>query len=133
MNRLYDVLDLAGRILIGALFVWDGWLALGNYAGTQGYVEQYGVPGALLPLALATQLGGGILVIIGLWTRLAALALAGFCLFTAFVFHAFRPDIMEQIQFWKDVGLAGGFLVLLAHGAGAISADARLFGARPKG
>ena len=126
MNRLFDVVDLVGRVLLSALFIEDGWTVIQNYAATTDYVGQHGIPALLLPLAVATQLGGGVLIILGLWTRLAALALGVFCLSTAILFHAFSPDFNEQIHFWKDLALAGGFFILLAHGAGALSLDAAL-------
>lgn len=124
MNRLYDVVDVIGRILLAALFIWDGWTVIQNYAGTAGYVAQHGVPAALMPLVVVTLLGGGVLVLLGLLTRLAALALGLFCLSTALMFHAGSPDMAEQIHFWKDLALAGGFFVLVANGARAISLDA---------
>ena len=123
MGRLYDIVDVIGRVLLAALFIEDGWTVIHNYAATADYVAQHGVPAVLLPLALATQLVGGVLVILGLWTRLAALALGAFCLSTAIMFHAFSPDFSEQIHFWKDLALAGGFFVLLANGARAYSVD----------
>jgi len=84
-----------------------------------------GVPGALLPLVIATELGGGLLIVLGLWTRLAALALAGFSLLAALLFHSNLGDQMQMILFLKNFAIAGGFLFLFAHGAGAWSLDAR--------
>ncbi|MFO1133039.1 MAG: DoxX family protein [Hyphomicrobiales bacterium] len=124
MNRLYNVVDLIGRVFLGALFIWDGWTMVQNYAGTADYMAQHGLPAILLPPTLATLLGGGVLVALGLWTRLAALALGLFCLSTALIFHAGSADFNEQIQFWKDLALSGGFLVLLANGARTLSVDA---------
>ncbi len=123
-NKLYDVSDLAGRILIAAIFILSGYSKIGGYAGTQGYMESMGVPGMLLPLVIVTELGGGILVVLGLWTRLAALALAGFSISAAVLFHANFGDQMQQIMFMKNFAMAGGFLFLVAHGAGAFSLDA---------
>lgn len=124
MTRLFDVIDAIGRLLLAALFIWDGWTVVQNYAATAGYVAQRGIPPVLMPLVVVTLLGGGVLVLLGLLTRLAALALGLFCLSTAILFHAGSPDMGEQIQFWKDLGLAGGFFVILANGARAISLDA---------
>lgn len=123
-NRLYDFGELAGRILIAAIFVVAGASKIGGYAGTQAYMESQGVPGALLPLVIATELGGGLLVILGLWTRLAALALAGFSILSALLFHANFADQMQQIMLMKNFAMAGGFLFLVAGGAGALSLDA---------
>ena len=125
MNKLYPFADLAGRILISAIFILAGASKIGGYAGTQAYMESQGVPGALLPLVIATELGGGILVVLGLFTRYAALALAGFSMLAALLFHANFGDQMQQILFMKNFAMAGGFLFLVAHGAGAFSLDAR--------
>ena len=118
--------ELTGRILIAAIFLTAGIGKLGaGYAGTQGYMESMGVPGMLLPLVIALEIGGAILVIAGLWTRLAALALAGFTVLSAVLFHADFSDQMQQIQFMKNFAIAGGFLFLAVTGAGAWSIDSR--------
>jgi len=124
MNKLYDIGELAGRILISAIFILSGFSKITGYAGMQGYMESQGVPGALLPLVIVTELGGGILVVLGLWTRPAALALAGFSGLAALLFHANFADQMQMILFMKNFAMAGGFLFLVAHGAGAFSIDA---------
>ena len=118
--------NLTGRIFIAVLFLMAGIGKLGaGYAGTQGYMEAMGVPGILLPLVIALEIGGAILVIAGLWTRLAALALAGFTVVSAVLFHADFSDQMQMIMFMKNFAIAGGFLFLAASGAGAWSVDAR--------
>jgi len=126
LNRFTPALDLAGRLLIAAIFVSAGWSKLGGYAGTQAYMESVGVPGALLPLVIALELGGGLAIVLGLLTRLAALGLALFSVASALLFHA-SADPVQQILFMKNLAMAGGFLFLVAHGAGAWSLDARLF------
>lgn len=130
MNNLFDslkpYLDLAGRVLISALFVIAGWGKITGYAGTQAYMQAAGVPGALLPLVILLELGGGIAIIVGLYTRPVAFLLAGFSIIAGYLFHAGAPDQTNQIMFLKDVGLAGGFLFLSANGAGRLSIDARL-------
>ena len=124
MNKLNDIGTLAGRILLAVLFVTAGASKLGaGYAGTQGYMAAMGVPGALLPLVILTELGGGLLIVLGLWTRLAAVALAGFSILAALLFHFKPDDQMQMILFMKNFAIAGGFLVLAAHGAGALSLD----------
>ena len=118
--------NLTGRIFIAAIFLIAGIGKLGaGYAGTQGYMESMGVPGMLLPLVIALEIGGAILVIAGFWTRLAALALAGFTVVSAVLFHADFSDQMQMIMFMKNFAIAGGFLFLAANGAGAWSIDAR--------
>jgi putative oxidoreductase len=122
---LRDVTDLSGRVLIAALFLISGAGKLTACVGTQSYMAAHGVPGALLPLVIALELGGGALVVAGLWTRAAALALAGFSILTALMFHANFADQMQQIMLLKNFAIAGGFLLLAARGAGAWSLDAR--------
>ncbi|WP_026381266.1 DoxX family protein [Afifella pfennigii] len=114
---------LAGRILLSFMFVLAGFSKIGGYAGTQQYMESAGLPGELLPLVILTELGGGILVVLGLFTRWAALALAGFCVLSAFLFHFQPDDQMQMISLQKNLGLAGGFLLLTAFGPGAWSFD----------
>ncbi|TJY59306.1 DoxX family protein [Sinimarinibacterium sp. CAU 1509] len=129
MNKLLDTLNpvttLAGRILIAAIFVTAGWSKIGGYAGTQAYMESAGVPGALLPLVILVELGGGLAIVAGLLTRYVAIALAGFSIVSAALFHA-GSDPMQQILFMKNLAMAGGFLFLVANGAGSISLDAWL-------
>ena len=129
MNQIFDSVkpyaDLAGRVLIAALFVASGWGKIAGYAGTQAYMQHAGVPGAALPLVILLELGGGIAIILGLFTRPVALLMGGFCVLTGLLFHAGSSDQMQQIMFLKNLGLAGGFLFLVANGAGRLSIDAR--------
>jgi putative oxidoreductase len=130
MNKLFDALkpyaDLVGRLLISVPFVLSGWGKIGGYAATQGYMQHAGVPGGLLPLVILLELGGGIAILIGLFTRPIAFLLAGFCVIAGLLFHGGSPDQTQQIMLLKDFGLAGGFLILTANGAGRFSVDARL-------
>ncbi len=124
MSNLQNLFALAARLLLAAIFVFDGWQAIANYSGTAGYMESFGVPGALLPLVIATELGAGLLVALGLFARYAAFALSGFCLLTALFFHWNFGDPGQVIHFMKDLAIAGGFLLLTAFGAGAWALDA---------
>jgi putative oxidoreductase len=121
MNATFSLL---GRIGLSLLFIISGWGKISGYAGTQQYMQAMGVPGALLPLVILLELGGGLAIAAGLFSRSVALALAGFSVATALVFHANFGDVMQVISFWKNVGMAGGFLLLAAQGAGAFSIDA---------
>jgi putative oxidoreductase len=123
MNTL---LELAGRILISAIFLISGLEKLAQYAGTQAYMATAGVPGSLLPLVIALEIGGGLAVVIGYKTRWAAIALAAFSLVAALIFHANFADQVQSIMFLKNAAIAGGFLVIAARGAGALSLDARM-------
>lgn len=114
-----------GRLLLSLIFVTSGLSKIGSFAGTQAYMESAGVPGMLLPAVIAVELLGGLAIILGWHTRIAAFLLAGFSILSAFAFHANVGDQMQMIMFMKNLGLAGGFLILVAQGAGAYSLDAR--------
>jgi putative oxidoreductase len=117
-NTLNNAGALSGRILLGLMFVSAGVDKIGGYAGTQGYMESMGVPGGVLPLVIALEIGAGLAVMLGILARISALALAGFTLVAAVVFHADLADQMQSILFWKNVAIAGGFLMVAAHGPG---------------
>ena len=88
-------------------------------------MESVGVPGSLLPLVIAVEILASIAVIVGWPTRLAALALAGFCVLSAIFFHTDFANQMQMIMFMKNIAIAGGFLILVAHGPGAYALDNR--------
>jgi putative oxidoreductase len=118
-----DVTSLVARILMSVMFILAGWNKIGGYAGTQGYMEAMGVPGALLPAVIALELLGGIAVLIGFKARYAALLLAGFSIIAALIFHSNFSDQMQSILFMKNLALSGGLLYIFAHGAGKLSLD----------
>lgn len=121
MNHLST---LAGRFGLSLIFILSGFAKLGTgYAGTQGYMEAMGVPGGLLPLVIVAEIGGGLAVLTGTLTRWAAVGLAGFSVASAFLFHFELSDQGQFIHFMKNIAIAGGFIVLAAHGAGRFSVD----------
>ena len=113
-----------GRLLLAAIFLHEAWAKLTAYDAAVGYMQVFGLPGWLLPFAIAVELVGGILVIAGLYARVAALALALFCVATAVLFHNKFGNRNELLHFEKDLAIAGGFLVLAARGGGAWALDA---------
>jgi putative oxidoreductase len=132
LNTLQNPLALIGRVLLALIFITSGFGKVAGFAGTVGYIASKGVPLAAVAAAIAivVELGGGLAVVFGFMTRWAALALAVFSLVAGFIFHAYwgvpADQVMaQQINFWKNVSIAGGFLVLAAFGPGAISIDAR--------
>jgi len=125
MNALQSFAAPAGRVLISFIFLYSGLGKITGYAGTQGYMEAMGVPGALLPLAIAVEVLGGLAVLLGWHTRVAAFLLAGFSLLSALLFHANFADQGQMISFMKNVAIAGGFLMIVAQGAGAYALDNR--------
>lgn len=120
-----NAIVLLARLLLAQIFLLAGLSKISGYAGAQGYMESMGVPGALLPLVILLEVGGSLALILGFMTRWAALALAGFCVAAALIFHLKPDDQMQMIMLMKNLAMAGGFLLLYVHGAGAYSLDAR--------
>ena len=125
MNAYIPATVLVGRVLLAFMYVASGWGKISGYAGTAQYMESAGVPGALLPLVILVELVGGLMVIVGFQTRIAAIALAGFTFIAGVLFHFDPADQMQMINFNKNLAITGGFLVLAAFGAGAWSIDGR--------
>ena len=125
-NTVQKVTELGGRILLSVLFLLSGLGKIGAYAGTAAYMSSVGVPGALLPAVITTEVLGALAIIVGWKTRVIAFLLAGFSLLTAVVFHNNFGDQMQMIMFLKNVSIAGGFLLLVANGPGPLSIDRRI-------
>lgn len=120
--QLNALLAVSSRALMALIFIGAGYSKLTGYAGTQSYMEAMHVPGALLPLVIALELGGGIALLLGLQTRLVAGLLAGFSIVTGFIFHG-GADQMNQIMLMKNLAIAGGLLALVRTGAGTPALD----------
>jgi putative oxidoreductase len=125
MINLRSTTELLGRILLMTLFLLSGLGKISAYTATAGYMASVGVPGALLPLVIATEVLGSFAIILGWQTRVASLLLAGFALVSAMLFHNNFGDQIQMIMFLKNVSIAGAFLMLAANGAGPLSLDAR--------
>jgi putative oxidoreductase len=123
MDAADPYLKLIGRVILSLIFIQSGIMKIFGFAGTQTMMEQHGLPGILLPLVILTEAGGGLCVLLGLWTRYAAIALAGFCVLAAYFFHYQPDDQMQMINFAKNITIAGGFLVLAGAGPGALALD----------
>lgn len=113
----------AGRLLLAALFILEGWSKIRGYEAAAAYMDRYGVPGVLLPAVIALEVGAGIMIAAGWRTRIAAFALAVFCLAAAVLFHNQLFDRNQLLHFEKDLAIAGGLLVLAIAGAGRWSVD----------
>jgi len=131
-NTLQNLLALAGRLLLALLFLPAGIGKLTGFAGAVGYISAVGLPMPQLAavLALTVEILGGLALIAGFGTRLAALVLALFTLVASFFFHNFwsapaDQQFMQQLLFFKNIAVTGGLLTLAAWGAGAWSVDAR--------
>ncbi len=129
---LQGELSLVGRLLLAWYFLPSGIGKLTGFAGTVGYIGSVGLPmpqvGAVL--ALVVEIVGGLALIAGFGTRIAALVLAAFTLAASFFFHAYWAASADQLMvtellFDKNIAIVGGLLVLAAFGAGAWSLDAR--------
>jgi len=125
-----DGVLLVARVLLGAIFVQSGFGKLTNLEGFAAGLEKMGVP---VPYAAGVvgacvEFFGGLAVVLGAWTWLAAILVAGFTLVASFLAHRFwdvppeqRP--MQNIQFMKNMAIIGGLLALAAAGAGRYSLD----------
>jgi putative oxidoreductase len=122
---LKNFTEISGRTLLALLFLLSGLGKLGAYNATAAYMASVGVPGALLPAVIAIEVLGALAIIFGWKTRVVAALLAGFSVLTALTFHNNFADQIQMIMFWKNISIAGGFLLLLAHGAGPVSIDGR--------
>jgi putative oxidoreductase len=122
-GNLCNLTKLLGRVLLALPFIIAGWGKIGGFSGTQAFMESAGVPGILLPLVILVELVGGLAVLLGWLTRWWALALALFCLASAWLFHWVPGDQMQMTNFMKNLAIAGGFFILACAGAGKFSLD----------
>ena len=120
---LANVLDLLGRILISSIFLLSGINKIQNYEGSHDWMESLGVPGILLIPAIVLEVLAPILIIVGYQVKISAALLSFFCIATAIIFHTDFSNQMQFISFFKNIGLAGGFLFLVIYGAKDFSLD----------
>ena len=111
-----SLLDLISRVFISVLFLLSAYSKILNYSETINWMEGFGVPGFLLIPTIALEIILPILIIVGYHTRLAATLLALFSIVTAFIFHSNFADQMQMISFLKNIGLAGGFILVAVNG-----------------
>jgi putative oxidoreductase len=121
-------LPFLGRLLIGLPFAASGFGKLAAYGKTTALIAAAGlpIPPLAYAVAVAVELGGGLLLIAGYQARLVAIALALFSIATAVSFHSSFADQNQMINFLKNLMMAGGLLQIAAFCAGAISLDIRL-------
>ena len=119
---------LVGRILMSLLFIIGGTIKLLGPAATQAMFVKQGLPlvEAAWVLAVVVELGGGLAILFGLFTRPVAFVCAAWCVATALIAHTNLADRAQEIQFFKNMGMTGGFLYIATFGAGALSLDAWL-------
>ena len=121
-----NALAMLGRVALGAIFIWSGTTKLAAPAGTIEYIASSGMPFPQLAFwaAVLIEVGGAAALILGFAPRLAAGALALFCLATAIAFQGAIGDPDQVIHFLKNVSMAGGLLQVAAFGAGAWTIEA---------
>lgn len=125
-----DITAFVGRALMASLFILSGWGKLTGFSGTAGNIgsKALPMPQMLAALAIAVELGGGILLLVGLKARWVALAFVGFLIVITPIFHGFwdvpaAQAQMQQIHFMKNVAILGGLLMVAAFGPGKFSID----------
>ena len=120
---LSNILDLIGRIFISAIFLFSGINKIRNYESSHGWMESLDVPGILLIPAIVLEVLAPILIIVGYQVKISATLLSLFCIATAIIFHTEFSNQTQFVAFFKNIGLAGGFLFLVIHGAKDFSLD----------
>ena len=125
MTNLAPYGATAGRLLLALIFVLSGYNKIVGYEGSAAFMAKFGVPDHFLPLVILTELGGGLALIAGWQTRIAAFLLAGFTLLTAIIFHTDFANHVQYLFFMKNLAIAGGLLALVAHGPGPLALDTR--------
>ncbi len=113
-----------GRIMLALIFIIGGVMKLADPASTGQYMTSVGLPSNLAIPAGLFELVGGVCIALGIFTRIWALLLAGFCLLTALLFHRETADPIQAAMAFKNIAIAGGFLCLFAYQGKAWSLDA---------
>lgn len=128
----HDAIHLLARALLAWLFIPAGWGKIAGFSGVVGYIASKGVPmpEVCAAIAIAAELGLGLLLLVGWQARWAGLGLAIFVAVITPIFHNFwaLPDAQKMMQaqaFWKNVAVVGGLLMVYLHGAGRWSIDGR--------
>ena len=120
-------LPALGRLLIALIFVMSGLSKIAAPAATIAYIQSSGAPFAPAAFAIAVlvEVIGGLTLLVGFQTRIAAGALAIFTLAAAVLFHNNMADQNQMIHFLKNIAITGGLLQVIAFGAGPFSLDNR--------
>ena len=121
-----QVIEVLGRIFLSMLFLIEGANKIFNYEGTIQYMESFSVPGYLAIPAIILEILFPLLLIIGYQTKIAALVMMIFTIVVAIIFHTNFDDQMQFITFFKDIAIAGGFIIIFVNGAGKFSVDYKL-------
>ena len=121
-----NILDLTGRVFISLIFLLSGINKIGNYEGSVGWMETFGMPGIFLIPAIILEIVAPILIIIGYKVKIAAALLSVFCIATALIFHTDFSNQMQFVSFMKNISIAGGFLFLVINDTKDFSLERKL-------
>ena len=119
-------LEMPARLLLALLFIVSATTKVTLTAEIQGYMQAYGVPGVLVWPAAAWEYASGGLLLVGFYLRPVSVLLAGWCFLTAAIFHTKFSDLDQLMNFFKNMTMAGGFLIFAANGSLGGSIDAAL-------
>lgn len=129
---MQSVVPLLGRVLLAAIFLWSGAGKVLAFDPTVGYIASKHLPQpqVIAVLAIIAEIAGGIALVVGFRTRLAAAGLLIYTALAAVLFHDFwavppAQHLPQMVNFMKNVAICGGFLYVIAYGAGAWSIDRR--------
>lgn len=125
MDKYQDALDVLGRVFIAWFFVPAGIGKIIGYAGTAAAMASQGLPGFLLPLVIVLEVGGGLAILAGWHTRIAAFLLGGFSVLAVWFFHVkLASGLFGQTNVaMAELALAGALFMVAAHGPGRWSVD----------
>jgi putative oxidoreductase len=125
MEKITTYVPLVARILLGLLFIVAGVNKLGNVEGFTGYLTSGGLPAVLAWPTILLEIVGGLALVVGYQARLFAVLLAGFTVLAGLLYHFQPADQMQMTMFLKNLAIAGGLLLIFAHGAGGMAVDKR--------
>ncbi|MEN9206641.1 MAG: DoxX family protein [Gloeomargarita sp. GMQP_bins_120] len=123
MAGVQSWVPLVARVFLSAVFIRAGITKILNPEGTQAYMAKFGVPGWLLIPTIIVLLAGGLSVLLGYKARWGAALLIGFLIPATLIFHTDFSQNIEVIQFFKNLALMGGLLLVVSYGAGPLSVD----------
>ncbi|AXK24889.1 Inner membrane protein yqjF [Serratia marcescens] len=124
-NKLFfGFVSVLMRVLLSSVFIIAGIGKISAYNATAEYMASMGVPAALLPLVILTELGGGLALLLGFQTRVVSILFFGFCIISGLIFHG-GSDQQSQFMLMKNITMSGGFIALFLFGPGGFSMDNR--------
>ena len=123
MTLLKTYAPLLTRLFLAAMFIPAGLFKIGNVEGFGGYIASGGLPSLLAWPAIVFEVLLGVSMLLGFQARNMALLGAGFCILTALLYHLNPAEASQMQAFFKNLGVAGAFLMIFAHGPGKPALD----------